>query len=402
MTSPWILPTALLLSAAQLCLSTETASALTRNSALAEQVLADPERVLPRSEQYSLAVDGHTFYRSSEQFAGWYHSGYWADLLGEVRPFSTFSANARFVVYNPGASYGIVSETRIVPFMNFMWHDNLTNLGLFEAEASVRYFDRGRETIGAGLTIEEKEVSGITFELKRGDFRFTHYWNGTGGYTIDGDLVGLQYDYLQDSIGFYSFVTRGLQTLAIGLYSSREILDDLKLLAEISHRRSTQAGLIGIEYARTWKTFDGLFRAQYRRYQNGYADEIVGNIEHDYLSIEQEDKAFTNSANFFILDDDISVRSLLLNLAFRPAWWLRFFTENELTQLDYELFGQQDNYFYRHGAAICLRRNENLCANVFLSNRMTSADTHVEVQDRINKAFFRRQQFFAIEGRFRF
>lgn len=369
------------------------------NADLAPQIASQKFRVLPQYPALSLAMDTHFFYRVAWQFP-YYHAGYWMDNLFELRPVKKLAMNGRFIFYNPAMSYGAVSHFYFHPLMSFAWTDNLKDYGLADIKIRFRLMDLDRQTLGAGLTLEQKEMSGVHFSLTSGDFRFRYLQDGTGGYDISGDVNYLQLDYKDNLIGLYAFHNHFGRAGFVGVYSTTRLLDWLETRAEFSTRHGVYAGLAGVNaHGDVGPSIHLTGDLQFRAYQADYARDIKGRIEHDYLTIAQEDKPFTDSMNVFVHDDDVYVSALRVG-AVVPLWKaLKFTTDHELAVFHYKKAGVQNHYFFRYAVSACQAEEGTFCAEFVASNKFTSARLPISQNDIENKFSFGKLEFLGLEAR---
>lgn len=369
-----------------------------RNADLAPQVTSQPFRVLPQSSVLSLASDTHFFYRVARQFP-YYHAGYWMENLAELRPVKKLAINGRFIFYNPAMSYGVVSHFFFHPLFSFSWNDNLQDYGWGDIKLTFRLMDLDRQTLGAGLTLEQKEMSGVLLDLVKGDFRFRYLQDGTGGYDISGDVNYLQLDYKNNLAGLYAFHNHFGRAGFVGVYSTARLLDWLDTRAEVSTRHGVFAGLAGLS-ARgdLGESVHLTGDLQLRGYQSDFARDIKGRIEHDYLTIAQEDKPFTDSMNVFVFDDDVYVPAIRAGAVVRLWKGVSFTTDHELAIFHYKKAGIQNHYFFRYGLSVCQTGEGHFCAEFVCSNKFTSAQLPIDQNDKENKFSFGKLPFLGLEA----
>ena len=139
------------------------------NDDIKNQVSNSPWRVLPKGENYALAADLHAFWNVNNNGDDYYHSGYWFNSFFEYQPEAQITLNLKLSIFNPSNSYGYNAPARIVPFMAATWSPPT----FFEMQFALKGGDLGRVTIGAGLLVEEKEMSGLSSVLKSETFSVT-------------------------------------------------------------------------------------------------------------------------------------------------------------------------------------------------------------------------------------
>ena len=369
------------------------------NHFLREQIIDDPSRVLPRNNYFIGSVDGHLFFRPGQ--TSYYHGGYWIDNFIEISPNENLRFNGRVTLLNPAASYGVTSDSSIHHFLGVTWRDNLQTIGLFDADFTGIFFDLDRQTLGAGLTLQDKEMSGLLTDVEKGSFRFRFILDGTGGYNIRGDVLYMQIDWWDNLAGISAYSYEGGQQGFISLFSTHQY-KHLGHFLEISSRNGAMAYLAGIEmpYKRSWLTIES--KLQTRGYGKDYAKGIKRQIEQDYLSIEQEDKDFTDSMNIFVIDDDVLVHAAKVNVRVNLHSKFGLMNNNEFAVFDYNNFNIKKYYFYKIGLFLCPRANNNECGEVFYSNKMTAAFANPKINDSRNTFNFEKTTYLGLAARFKF
>jgi hypothetical protein len=376
----------------------------TRNLDLAEQIYKDEQRILPAGEHYSFAIDGHLFSRPAgwvNKHPGYYHGGYWIENFFQFVPNANLSLNGNIIALSPAASYGAVSNSKLHPRLNVSWVDNLSNWHLPDVNVRAIVANLDRQTFGTGLTMQEKEMNGFFLKIEDSGWRFKYIFNGTGGFDTDGDIHYYQLDWMKDLAGIYLMQHESSQPWFYSAYSKSEFKNGLFYLLEFSYRNKSEAGLIGFGHSYSgvinWK-----LKLQTRYYGNKYGLGIAGNIEHDYLSIEQEDKEFTDSMNILSVDDNVKVSSALLNIDWPINSFITLFIENEYSTADYKDYGKHRYLFFRHGVTLFPRRNGNEGLYFLFSNKMSSALLDPDFNDKTNLYSFKKVEFWAAEARFRY
>lgn len=386
----------------------EPSQARLRNQNLAPQIVGDPERRIPQGENFNFAVDGHFFTRhnswgGSGTFAGVYHGGWWVPLYTEYRVHSNLALNLKTVFYNPAASYGTVATGYMHPFFAMTWKDNLAESLGPEWNILWRFGDQDRVTLGSGLTLQQKETNGILMELTRDWFQFRFINNGTGGFDVSGDLNYLSVNLWQELIGIYAMTHRMETAAFLGIYSNWAVTPEIRVLSEVSTRNQAIAGMGAVQWDHLWGRLHISARADSRFYGNRYAEEIKGQIEHDFLTIEMEDKFFLDSMNVFVYDDSVIATGAVLNLTYTLSDRLKIFSQNEYASFMFERLSQRDTYFYRHGISFYPRANGNESLDLFLGNRSVAVTRfNLWSNERENSPNFIQLPYFSIEGRFRF
>lgn len=404
-----------------------------RNEALREQVLADaPNRFAPlaQTEWVTAAVDGHLFYRSfNGDDPGFYHGGYWFNLFAEIKPTNGIELNTRLVVYNPAFSYGAVSYTALQPLLGLTWKpaDERTP---DQFRWKFRAGDLDRQTLGAGLSLEDKEMGGLTLEFAQSDLHFRGLVDGTGGFMHAGDLHYLQLDWRNETLGVSAMRTGFTQRIYPALYSRQSLGEYVTYGLEASLGGGSGSGgrigtLARIQYRRAWDNGWALrLRAENRNYPAGFADGYFegiestrgrvltgaffpSEIEHDYLAIDQEDKQYADASNLFVIGRDVISSSGLLDVQWEVLPRLSLISVNEIAYIQWRGLRAHTTYLYRHGLRLALDSPRAGAPGarfieLFGSNKSSSAAAQLDVSDLVNKAAFDDRFYIAIEGRLRF
>jgi hypothetical protein len=371
------------------------------NYFLREQIENSELRVLPSNEYFVGGVDGHLFFRPGEP--SYYHGGYWVDNFLEISPNNHLRFNLRMTFLNPAASYGVASDSDIHHFFGVSWKDNLKNMGLFlDAELEAIFFDLDRQTLGVGLTLQDKEMSGLLMDVMKGETRFRFILDGTGGYNVDGDILYAQVDWKENLVGLSGYIFDGDKKGFVSLYSTYTYANNIGHLLEVSERGGAVAYLLGMTHDFKSKWFESYLKIQGRGYGDSFAADIKGQVEHDYLSVEQEDKDFTDSMNIFVMDDDVIVAAIRWD--FRWFWTQKFglVSNNEYSIWDFERLDKEEHYFYKAGLFLCPRAHKKECAELFYANKMTTALNNPKSNDRRNIFSFEEEEYFGFAARFSF
>src|SRR4051812_41495027 len=85
------------------------------NAGVREEVAHDPDRMLLKSEQYALTLDGWLFKTSATP--DYYHgNGYWVEARTELAPVRDIILNFKLAAYNGASSYGYTATSFLHSF----------------------------------------------------------------------------------------------------------------------------------------------------------------------------------------------------------------------------------------------------------------------------------------------
>lgn len=370
--------------------ATTQASALpyflhSRNEDLKAQVESDPQRILPKFDKVSLAADTYLYKPWGVEEYYYHGNGYWVNLLAEARPHSDITANLKIAAYNGASSYGYSRSDYIQPFFGLTWTPRFVSDNF---HFYFRYFDLDRQTLAAGLMLEDKEMNGMILSAEFSGLRYKGVIDGTGGFYPQGDLYYQQIDWRADLIGasllFINYqgnlynarseVTQSVSSFSPLLYSIFSIAAIGKswtLKNEIGLRANAIGALTSIKYQpETSGRWRGFVQAQGRRYAAGFADEIEGFVQQDYVSPEVEDKSFIETRNIFARGDDVTVAATRFDIEYRPVPTFLIVTSNELYNMDYRN-KQISGWFFNQSIGMCPYTDRpNDCLVFFVSNKI--------------------------------
>lgn len=379
------------------------------NEALREELRGDEDRLFPLTEHFAFGADGEVFHRAigTEDF---YHGiGHWLQVRSEAAPNPFLRVNLRTIIYSGAASngysepqgfYNLFALSAIIPGPG--------RPGLFR----LRLIDLGRQTVGLGLMIQEEEMNGALLAWTNERHTFLVRGEGTGVHTLSDDTynaeASLYGGYLGGGVVLWpAGVNQDLllaNRASYGYAYSTQDFGYFNYGLEYGQRGGAKAGLLrlGTRAAFSGLRFDG--RIEGRRYDDGFGEGFIRNIDHQYVSYDQYDKAFTNPINLFFKDDDVTVLAAHLNFYwdFSHAW--RLHSLNEVGRFDFAAEPDDPFYFFRAGVDHCPLAERDDCVTLFVSNKVLS-DSFARppaLVSRTNVAFFRQSPYFGISGRFRF
>ncbi len=361
----------------------------TRNEGLAEQLANQPWRVLPKTERYAFAVDTYLFKPWGHEEYYYHGNGYWVNGWIEAKPTDDLALNMKLSAYNGASSYGYGRTDFFQPFFGVTWAPKFLPEAWF---LNFRYFDLDRQTLGAGLLLEDKEMNGLAFALGRADWRFKGIIDGTGGFYSFGDLYHSQLDWRQGLVGasltFINYQTPLLVNdfgntqkvneyghLTWTLFSRAELGAGFSSDLEVGLRNQAWGGLVGLKWKvpTTQSKFRGFWHVQARHYGEGFADQIEGYVQQDYVTPEIEDKAYVEGRNLLARGDDVMVYATRLELEWRLRPWLPIASSNEVYYTDYAgLSGV--GYLHKQSVGICPYPDRPKdCVQMFVANKMVNA-----------------------------
>ena len=361
----------------------------TRNENLKERLRLEPWRGLPSGERYSLALDAYLYKPwGAEDF--YYHgNGYWINALAEARPHDDLALNLKLIAYNGASSYAYAHSDFIQPLFGMTWQPAFLPPGW---SLRMRYMDLDRQTLGAGLLLEEVEMAGFAIATAYEQWRYRLIIDGTGGFYRVGDLYYQQIDWKRDLLGLsYTFIAyenedvtlvgrrSGPQSVgrtgipAATLFSKVGLTETWFLRTEAGYRNGQAAGLVGVRAEIPLGKFRAAWDLHFRRYGRGFAEQIAGFIEHEYVNPETADKSFTDPKNILYFGDDVSTASTRLDFTYRYRPWMEFGSSNELYRYFYAA-ETRAAYLYKHNVSFCpYAGREQDCLSLFVANKVANA-----------------------------
>lgn len=405
-----------LLASALLCLAVTTTaysldypSALPNNN-LGEEIKDQSDRLIPKIDWFSAAVDGQVYFRNLEVNDFYHGAGYWIQARTEFRPSEMFTLNVRSIFYAGSISGGYTKPTGQYNLFGFSVQLPQTILG---GKVSGRAIDIERQTIGHGLFIEEKEMAGVWFKWARDDHFVKILKEGTGGFVFADDLNSLEVSLYGGYIGAGSiFWTASSQSSMSSnrkpfyfLNSAHTLGANIDYFVEAGIRYSKYAAMAGLKSAGTTGRLKYKTRLQARVFQDGVGEEFVGMIDNMYISYDQYDKRFSNTGNLFVEDDKAVMYSLVADFDYElnQDWSLQ--SKNEIGTFDYKNTQNKNFYFYRAGVTYfpMIDRQESL--TFFASNKVLTdsfSRPPSEYTVGMNLPLFRQCHFIGAEANFRF
>ena len=325
------------------------------NRNVMEEVEQHSYRILPRSSDYALAIDGDFF---KPVFIGggpsdyyrydFYHgNGYWLDLRSEFKPLDDLVLNLKTTFTQGTTSNGPTYQALIIPRLALTYRAHRF-LGL---DWETRLGDIDRQTLGNGLFIEMKETAGGYIKTGSGDFEARLFVDGTGSFTLDGGVNALEAQWKQ---GLAGFTVMMLETgvdyrppqFSGSVYSRNSWENGISYATELGGNNRSYAGLASVTYEQEWEALKLKLKPQFRHYgkfilgdlagqrgQIGPNGVRVGYLEQNYVSYDQNDKPFILPMNVFFYGDNLETYSSLANLEYRFNSFYRIYAETEAITL---------------------------------------------------------------------
>lgn len=284
-----------------LAVLTTAALATTPNVDLRETVAEQPWRVAPGDRSWATAADVRFSYSAnmakSDIHPGFYHGGTYNELYGEVEPFENWILNLRLTTGVVSYSYGATAAGFVHPWPALTYRASGERLSV-----RGRAGDLDRQTLGAGLTLQDEELSGIRGvagieDVGPANMRAVVMWAGTGGFQVDGDARYAALEPVAEMLGVYFLDLSIGEPPFVGAYFRGEE-GVLRWGLEGSRRSIAWAGLARIGVAAESDRLNGSLDVQGRALEPGWADGF--RIEHDYLAPEQEDKQAFDTMHFLV------------------------------------------------------------------------------------------------------
>jgi len=330
------------------------------NDHVMEEIYEEPYRILPHSDHYAFAIDGDFF---KPVFSGgdnsdyyrydFYHgNGYWVSLRSEFKPVDRLTLNLKLNFTQGTSSNGPTFLALIIPMVGVTYEENFLGFDMI-----ARLSDIGRQTIGTGIFIEQKETNGGYFIAKKGEFNAKVMVDGTGSFTLDGGIIATEFSMFSGFVGVSNYLQETatvVQPPAVTytIFSKHDFKDGFGYGAEAAFNSNAQAALLYLKYENTWWNQLRLFvKPQFRYYGHGILGNLPGNVENNYVSYDQNDKPFTNVSDIFSFGDQVKTYSTQANLEYAFNKFYRVFSENEWVDYLYQSPSKQTycEIFYRAG-----------------------------------------------------
>lgn len=358
------------------------------NAGLMETVESDPEnRVLPHGSHYAIAGEGDFFkpvfvgYNNPKYYRGdFYHgNGYWVDLRGEFKPVDDLILNLKTDFTHGTSSNGYSYGAEIIPHIGATYR-NHSLLG-FDWEG--RLSDIGRQTLGTGLFIEEKETEGGDLVAKRGTFSAKMMVDGTGSYQLEGGVVAFDASLWDGYFGGTYLIQETEITYAPAhytgsIYSKHEWSNGLSYGVEWGANQNATAEMAYAQYhAIFFDRLNLMVKPQVRHYGHGILGTVPKHIMQNYVSYDQNDKPFTNPMDIFVYGDNVTTYSSQLNLEYVFNSFYRYYVEGEALRYFYHNASTLQAFYYRTGFKFYPFHGNKTEIGVLIGNKYLIASTSV-------------------------
>ncbi len=322
------------------------------NQHVCEEVKDQKDRLIPRKEWICASVDGQAYART-EGSRNFYHGvGHWTQVRTEVSWDKNVALNFRTIVFAGSSSNGYAEPTGNYTLASFKFTFPQKILG---GTASIRAGDLDRQTVGAGLFIQERESNGgiVVWDFESAQFMFRQ--ESTGYFMKDDDVSNPELSFFNKKVGVGSVIFYPPQDKLIMdhtrdpyhyLFTSFS-LNEFDIGSEVGTRNGTVAAMGKVQkelYALGMTFQTGL---QARMYKDGFAKDIERQIENQYVSYDQLNKAYTNTMSIFAYDDNVNVYAANFNILYEWSHTHRGGLYNEFASFAYKDIEQQVKNFYR-------------------------------------------------------
>lgn len=380
------------------------------NHDLKNEIQDQADRLVPKSDWFSAAVDGQIYFRNLESDDFYHATGYWVQARTEFRPNELININVRSIFYSGSISNGYTKPTGQYNLFGFSGTWPTPVLG---GKIEARAIDLERQTIGEGLFIEEKEMAGVWVKWTRDNHFLKIMKEGTGGLVLGDDLTDVETKLFGGYIGGGAILWTASRQSNMSenrkpfyyLNSSHAITSYLDYFAEVGLRFSKTASMIGLKSEGEVGRIHYKTRAQFRNYGIDVGKQFTGQIDNMYISYDQYNKRYTNAGNVFTIDDNVNVYSLVADLDYDidASWAVQ--AKNEIGVFDYKQTENKNFYFYRFGLTYFPIANRNESITAFMSNKVLTdsyARPPSDYSTNKNLPLFRQVAFYGIEAAFRF
>ncbi len=359
------------------------------NFNLEEEVKAHPYRLLPHGEHYTFAIDADFFkpvFASSDtvdyyKYDFYHGNGYWMTVRSEFKANPDLVLNLAFDITHGTSSNGPTYLALIIPRVGITYRFHHF-LGL---DWETRLSDIGRQTIGNGLFIEQKETDGGYITAKGDDFNAKLMIDGTGSYRLDGGVIVLDTSLWNGLIGMTNFLQETeTATEAPGymgtLYSRKRWNDQFGYGVELGGDNVAGAGMVYLEYLHSVNDrFHFSIKPQYRYYGHGILGGLPQHVQHNYVSYNQNDKPFTTLMNIFAYGDRVDTYSALIDAEYIFNDFYRIYAESESIRFDYRNRFTMQTTLFRAGVKFFpfIGRDDEfglLVGNKYLNSSTTFAE----------------------------
>lgn len=380
-----------------------------QNHDVCSEIANDKDRKITRGDWFCLGFDSVAFLRALGRSEYYHGFGHWSQLRSEFKINELSSLNLRSVFFSGSSSNGYAQPSGYFTLYSLesQWPEKLLNGTL-----KVRILDQDRLTTGLGLFVQDKESNGGRLDWIFENYRFTFKGESTGGFMIGDDLYN--YEIKENNSLFGAGIVLFPAGSQSGLSENRKpyyymfssmpthILD---LQTEIGHRNKAWAGLLKISKTMESENYSANLEMQSRKYENHFAEQIAGQIDHQYISLDQLDKTFMNAINIFVVNDHVQAGSVNLNLSYRLDSNHKWSFQNEFVHLDYSDLFKKDFLFFRAEYSYSPIPNRDDSLVFFLSNKALAQSEAIPpftISLEDTEPLFKPVDYVGLEGRFRF
>ena len=386
------------------------------NANLQEEVEAHPYRILPKSEHLFLAVDADFFkpvFMGPNDFNyykyDFYHgNGYWMDIRSEFKANEDFAVNFKASVTHGTSSNGPTYLALIIPHVGITYRQH----GFLGFDWESRLSDIDRQTVGTGLFIEDKETDGGYVIAKRDQFVGKVMVDGTGSFTLDGGVIGIDLSMWDGLIGMTTLIQEtGTAThqaeFTSTAYTRHAWKSGLGYGAEYGGDQIAKAGLVYAKYEADIERLHVMIKPQFRTYGKGVLGGLPGHVEQNYVSYDQNDKPYTNVMDIFAMGDNVQTYSAQVNAEYAVNIFYHVFAESEFLDYKYHDVDPFSAVFFRAGVKFFpfkdradefgfLVGNKYLIASTTQTNTIQAPRTYSspDAPDFENKPLFMKQMYF--------
>jgi hypothetical protein len=390
------------------------------NRNVMEEVDRNFYRILPRSTDYAFAIDGDFFkpvfippgenelYRYDLNHG----NGYWLDIRTEFHPDPNLILNVKTSMTQGTSSNGPTYFATIFPRVGLTYRVPRF-LGL---EWETRLGDIDRQTLGAGLFIENKETTGGYLIARTGDASARLMVDGTGGFTLNGGVIALELEYAKGLIGADAIV---LETAVdylppqttVTVFSRQGLGETLHYWVEAGMNSRSWAGMAALSWEDSFGNLGIRLKPQFRFYGKGVLGDLPGQVEQVFVSYDQNDKPWTTLMNIFPFGDHVETWSSQVRAEYRLNSFYRVYVDAEPYRFNYHDTPPMGGVFYRAGFRFFPFKNREdefglLVGNKYLIASRFSRDANGVPQGRMvtlptdvdtdNKPLFMNQAFWMI------
>ena len=366
------------------------------NANLQEELAAHPYRILPRNEHFSLALDADFF---KPDFIGgsnynfykydFYHgNGFWLDLRGEFKANPDLALNIETDITHGTSSNGPTYQALIIPRvgLTYRWHNFL---GL---DWEGRLSDVGRQTIGTGLFIEQKETEGGYLIGKSGDFIGRVIVDGTGSFRLDGGVIAADISLWNGFLGATALVQETETAFHAPqntgtLYSRHDWDNGFGYGVEAGGNQVTYATLAYLQFKSSLGHLNFWVKPQFRAYGEGVLGTLPGRIQHNYVSYDQNDKPFTNLMDIFSYGDHVETYSTQLNSEYVFNLFYRAYVESEFLTYQFHDRAPVRAIYFRTGFKFFPFKEREDEFGFLIGNKYLTASTSQIDQSQVQRTY---------------